>query len=318
MRINLSSALLSIILLFGSCAERFTTRGEGRPAFYIPNPPHARSAEKRWAVKSKQALHRDTLHTHHNTGALPVEFIQSYSARDWAIDSNLKSTTTVYKGQDISEKKASPKKEIGKQKLPKKSQKQSFLELIQKWGKNLKGDRLGSNSEHFFLERPYLGDSIGYWILYLNVILALIPTGLLLIGSFIDSDFFYILLVWLIPLGITLYQYFKKEYLYEEGGLFRFSFWLIAGSIFAQFITAPIAIIQMFTSFNGSPPSWTGIILGLLVLGLLLHIISYIAKLLNYIFGDMHWALIFLYSLLLLLILFILTILLIVIIFPPF
>ncbi len=199
-------------------------------------------------------------------------------------------------------------KEIGKQKLPKKVQRKTLLESIQNWRKNTKGDNNENHSEHRFLELPYWGDPIGDWILYLNVILALIPAGLLLIGSFGDSDFLGALFVWLIPLGITLYQYFKKEYVYEEGALFRFSFWLLAGSIFAQFITAPIAIIQIINNHGVASLRWIGIIFGLLVLGLLLHIISYLFKFFEYVFGDMHWGLSLLYSLLILMVLFLIIV----------
>jgi len=296
--------LVFTLTLFNSCAERFTARGEGRPAFYIPNSPDTRSAEKRWVVKPKQALLRDTLHTHYKKGALPVDVVQTHGEGDWSIDSNLSLGTPAFKSQEISRHKASPKKEMGKQKAPKKVQQRTLLESIWNWKKNTMGDKNENRSEHQFLELPYWGDPIGDWILYLNVILALIPAGLLLIGSFGDSDFLGALLVWLIPLGITLYQYFKKEYVYEEGALFRFSFWLLAGSIFAQFITAPIAIIQMVINDSGAPPVWAGIIFGLLVLGLLLHIISYLFKFFEYVFGDMHWGLSLLYSLLILLVVF--------------
>jgi hypothetical protein len=310
--------LVFTLTLFNSCAERFTARGEGRPAFYIHNSPDTRSAEKRWVAKPKQALQRDTLHTQRMKGALPVDLILSHNEGDWSVDSNFRLGTPVFKSQEISRQKTSPKKEMGKQKLPKKVQQKTWLESIQKWLKKSKGNHKESNSEHQFLELPYWGDPIGDWILYLNVILALIPAGLLLIGSFGDSDFLGALLIWLIPLGITLYQYFKKEYVYEEGALFRFSFWLIAGSIFAQFITAPIAIIQMVINNSSAPPVWVGIIFGLLVLGLLLHIISYLFKFFEYVFGDMHWGLSLLYSLLFLLVLFIVILIIIIIIYPPF
>jgi hypothetical protein len=310
--------LVFTLTLFNSCAERFTARGEGRPAFYIHNSPDTRSAEKRWVAKPKQALQRDTLHGFLKKGALQVDVVPSHGEGDWSLDSNLSLGTPAFKSQETSRQKTSPKKEMGKQKAPKKVQQRTLLESIWNWKKNTKGDKNENRSEYQFLELPYWGDPIGDWILYLNVILALIPAGLLLIGSFGDLDFLYGLLVWLIPLGITLYQYFREEYIYEEGALFRFSFWLIAGSIFAQFITAPIAIIQMVINNSSAPPVWAGIIFGLLILGLLLHIISYIGKLLNYIFGDMHWALSLLYSLLFLLVLFIVILIILIIIFPPY
>ena len=298
------TTLILTLTLFNSCAERFTARGEGRPTFYLTNTPDTRSAEKRWVVKPKQPLQRDTLNGYRKKEALRVDLVPSHGEGDCSVDRNLILGSPAFKSQEISRQRTSPKKEMGKPKAPKKVQQRTLLESIWNWKKNTKGDKNENRSEHQFLELPYWGDPIWDWILYLNVILALIPAGLLLIGSFMDSDFLVGLLVWLIPLGITLYQYLKKEYVYEEGALFRFSFWLIAGSIFTLFITAPIAIIQASNSMSGAPPVWTGIIFGLLVLGLLLHIISYLFKFFEYVFGDMHWALSLLYSLLILLVLF--------------
>ena len=145
------------------------------------------------------------------------------------------------------------------------------------------------NSAQSFLESPYFGGSIGDWLLYINVILSLIIIGLLLIYAFIDWTVLLGIIPALIPLGISLYQYLIRENLYEEGGLFRFSFWLIAASFFAQFIAYPLLIMQW--TQNG-PPIWYIIISALLVLGLGLHILCYIDKFFEYLFdwwADTHW-----------------------------
>jgi hypothetical protein len=145
------------------------------------------------------------------------------------------------------------------------------------------------NSAQSFLESPYFGGSIGDWLLYINVILSLIIIGLLLIYAFIDWTVLLGIIPALIPLGISLYQYLIRENLYEEGGLFRFSFWLIAASFFAQFIAYPLLIMQW--TQNG-PPIWYIIISALLVLGLGLHTITYIDKFFGYLFdswSDKHW-----------------------------
>ena len=145
------------------------------------------------------------------------------------------------------------------------------------------------NAEHRFLESPYFGGSIGDWLLYINVLLSLIIIGLLLIYAFIDWTALLGIIPALIPLGISLYQYLIRENLYEEGGLFRFSFWLTAASFFAQFIAYPLLIMQW--TQNG-PPIWYIIISALLVLGLGLHVLCYIDKFFEYLFdwwSDTHW-----------------------------
>jgi len=79
------------------------------------------------------------------------------------------------------------------------------------------------------------------------------------------------------------------ERLYEERGLFRFSFWLIAASFFAQIIAYPLALMQWPQS---GPPSWYIIIFALLMLGLGLHVLTYIDKFFEYLFDwwtDTHW-----------------------------
>ena len=145
------------------------------------------------------------------------------------------------------------------------------------------------NSAQSFLESPYFGGSIGDWLLYINVILSLIIIGLLLIYAFIDWTVLLGIIPALIPLGISLYQYLIRESLYEERGLFRFSFWLIAASFFVQLITSPLAIMQW--TQNG-PPVWSLLIFALLMLGLGLHVLSYIDKFFEYLFdswSDKHW-----------------------------
>ena len=125
--------------------------------------------------------------------------------------------------------------------------------------------------------------------MYINVILSLIIIGLLLIYAFIDWTVLLGIIPALIPLGISLYQYLIRENLYEEGGLFRFSFWLIAASFFAQLITSPLANMQW--TQNG-PPVWSLLIFALLMLGLGLHVLSYIDKFFEYLFdswSDKHW-----------------------------
>ena len=145
------------------------------------------------------------------------------------------------------------------------------------------------NSAQSFLESPYFGGSIGDWLLYINVILSLIIIGLLLIYAFIDWTVLLGIIPALIPLGISLYQYLIRESLYEERGLFRFSFWLIAASFFVQLITSPLANMQW--TQNG-PPVWSLLIFALLMLGLGLHVLSYIDKFFEYLFdswSDKHW-----------------------------
>jgi hypothetical protein len=145
------------------------------------------------------------------------------------------------------------------------------------------------NSAQSFLESPYFGGSIGDWLLYINVILSFIIIGLLLIYAFIDWTVLLGIIPALIPLGISLYQYLIRESLYEERGLFRFSFWLIAASFFVQLITSPLANMQW--TQNG-PPVWSLLIFALLMLGLGLHVLSYIDKFFEYLFdswSDKHW-----------------------------
>ena len=149
-----------------------------------------------------------------------------------------------------------------------------------------KGNR---NSAQSFLESPYWGGSIGDWLLYLNVLLSLIIVGIILVIILIEWSTIGPLIGSLVPLGLSLYLYLIRERLDEEGGLFRFSFWLIAASFFAQLITSPLAIMQ-FTQ-NG-PPRWSLMIFALLMLGLGLHVIAYIDKFLGYLFdswSDKQW-----------------------------
>ena len=162
-----------------------------------------------------------------------------------------------------------------------------------------KGNR---NSAQSFLESPYFGGSIGDWLLSLNLLLSLIIVVLILVVILIEWINIGPLIGSLIPLGVSLYQYMTRESLDEEGGLFRFSFWLIAASFFAQLITSPLALMQFTQS---GPPSWSVMIFVLLMLGLGLHAIAYIDKFFGYLFdswSDKHWIIRLLIGILLLLI----------------
>ena len=145
------------------------------------------------------------------------------------------------------------------------------------------------NSGQRFLESPYFGGSIGDWLLYLNVLLSLIIVGIILVIILIEWSTIGPLIGSLVPLGLSLYLYLIRERLDEEGGLFRFSFWLIAASFFVQLITSPLAIMQW--TQNG-PPGWSLMIFALLMLGLGLHVLSSIDKFCEYLFSwwtDYHW-----------------------------
>ncbi len=272
--------------LFSSCAEQFREiRGsENRGNAFLAGELSSSTVTKR-SVKStsESASPKQTVkHVEQVASEIAAESTSNPNPIEPKIEKTETNPTSVSQGQKSSNSSKTNSSSSPTLKKRKSSKPAKFL----KQAISRKGNR---NSAQSFLESPYFGGSIGDWLLYINVILSLIIIGLLLIYAFIDWTVLLGIIPALIPLGISLYQYLIRENLYEEGGLFRFSFWLTAASFFAQFIAYPLSIMQW--TQNG-PPIWYIIISALLVLGLGLHILCYIDKFFEYLFdwwADTHW-----------------------------
>ena len=280
------SLIIFTLGLFSSCAEQFREiRGsENRGNAFLGTGIATSTATKRTdKTKGERATPQQTvipveqaasdIEAQSTPAPNPIEPIVE------KVETNQSRVITGQKSSNSSKTNSSSSPTLKKRKSSKPAK---FL----KQAISRKGNR---NSAQSFLESPYFGGSIGDWLLYINVLLPLIIIGLLIIYAFIDLRSLFVLMISLIPLGISLYQYLIRESLYEERGLFRFSFWLIAASFFVQLITSPLANMQW--TQNG-PPVWSLLIFALLMLGLGLHVLSYIDKFFEYLFdwwADTHW-----------------------------